>query len=236
MMTLLLLAVAAAQDIPALTQYVNDRAGVLRPEDVQALTDTLAQLERTDSTQVVVLTVPTTGGQAIEEYSLAVARQNGIGRRGRNNGILITVAVEDRACRIEVGYGLEGKLPDTTAALIIKHEMIPYFKKGALSAGIRAGTDAVVKVVRGEYAADRWQQRETRRRRETGCGPAVLMLILIIFFGILGRRRRHGMFWLLPLAMSSGRRSWGGGGGFGGFGGFRGGGGSFGGGGASGRW
>jgi uncharacterized protein len=137
-----------------LTSRVTDLAGVMRPEDAAALDRELADLERTDSTQVVLVTVPSTEGAPIEDFTLNLARENGIGQKGKSNGVLVLVAVNDRRCRIEVGYGLEGKVPDTIAALIIQHEMVPHFRAGDFSGGARAGVEAVIRAVRGEYHAN----------------------------------------------------------------------------------
>ena len=133
---------------------VQDDAGVMRPADAAALRTLLADVERTDSTQVVLLTVRTTGGRPIEEFALETARANGIGQKGKNNGVLVVVAVDDRRCRIEVGYGLEGRLTDALSGRIIRNEMVPRFKDGDTSGGARAGVEAVVKAVRGQYAKE----------------------------------------------------------------------------------
>jgi uncharacterized protein len=142
-----------ADEPAALRARVEDRAGVLDAADRTALEVELADLERTDSTQIAVLIVKTTGGRPIEDYALEVARKTGLGRKGTNNGALILVAVEDRQVRIEVGEGLEGRVPDTVAKLIARREMVPRFQKGDLRGGVRAGADALVRAVRGEYKA-----------------------------------------------------------------------------------
>ncbi len=146
-------AAAAAVVAPMLQRRVNDLAGIVSEGDEATLEALLADLERTDSTQIVLLTIPTTGDTPIEEYALEVARKNQIGQAGRNNGALVVIAVEDRRVRIEVGEGLEGRLPDSVCALIIKHEMVPRFREGNLSAGARAGVEAIVRAVRGEFRA-----------------------------------------------------------------------------------
>lgn len=238
-MTLLVAALlaAAAQDVPTLTRRVNDLAGVMAGDDLNALDQRLAELEQSDGTQVVLLTIATTDGRAIEEYALAVGRANGIGQKGTNSGILIVMAVQDRKCRIEVGYGLEGRVPDTTAALIIQREMVPRFRKGDYSGGARAGTEAIVRAVRGEYKAPPAAARPPRSK--SGFGMTVLVVVAIIAVILRGpRRRRYGGWGYFGGVYSTG---WGGGrSGSGGGGyrssGFSGGGGSFGGGGASGSW
>lgn len=169
----LLLVLLAGSQAPHLADRVNDQAGVMRPADGEALRTLLADLERTDSTQVVLLTIPTTGGRPIEEYSIEVARANGIGQKGKNNGVLVVIAVGDRQCRIEVGTGLEGRLTDALTWHIIKTEMIPRFKSGDYSAGARAGVQAVAQAVRGEY-------RGTPRREEKLRGGRMWVYMILI--------------------------------------------------------
>jgi uncharacterized protein len=137
----------------------------MRPSDVEALRTLLNDLERTDSTQVVLLTVPATNGKSIAEYSIDVARANGIGQKEKNNGVLIVIAIQDRQCRIEVGTGLEGRLTDALSWHIIKTEMIPKFKSGDYSGGARAGVEAVAKAVRGEYKGTPTREHKLRGGR-----------------------------------------------------------------------
>lgn len=167
--------------IPTLGARVNDEAGVMKPADVAALNALLQDLERTDSTQVVLLTVKTTGEKPIEDFALEVARKNGIGQKGKSNGALVVVAVDDHHVRIEVGEGLEGKLPDTTVALIIKHEMVPRLRAGDVSGGARAGVEAVARAVRGEYKAP------AGGARPSGDGGASLFLGVVVVVGFLAR-------------------------------------------------
>ncbi len=148
------LVLAWGDDLPTLTERVNDLAGVIDPATNQALTEKLRALEQSDSTQVVVLTVRTTGGKEIEAFTRETATKNKIGQAHKNNGVLIVVAVDDRKCWITVGYGLEGRLTDAATATIIRREMVPHFKEGKHALGIRKGTEAVIGTVRGEYTAD----------------------------------------------------------------------------------
>ena len=158
--------------------------------------------------------------------------KNRIGTKGNDNGILFLVVKEDRKMRIEVGYGLEGALPDALASSIIRNEVAPYFKRDDYASGIIAGLTAIISATKGEYT-------NTRKRRdndEDGGFPWGFLAFIIIFL-VFGRKR-GGLGTLLLLgALGGGGRSSGGfgGGGFSG-GGFGGGGGGFGGGGASGGW
>ncbi len=232
------LVLAQEPAIPTLTRHMTDLTGTLSSQQVGALDNKLRQFEDSTSNQIVVLMIPTLGSASLEDYSLRVAEANRIGVKGRDNGALLFIAKDDRRVRIEVGYGLEGALPDIVAGQIIRHEIGPHFQSGEYYEGIDAAIDAMMAATKGEYKA------EKKDKSPAGIGP--LVIFLVILFLIL-----RSMFWR-PRGLFGRRRSyWGGGpffGGFGGFGGggfgggggggggFSGGGGSFGGGGASGGW
>ena len=186
-----------------------------------------------------MLIVPSLEGESIEDYSLRVCEKNKLGKKGRDNGVLLLIAKADRKLRIEVGYGLEGVLPDATSSKIIRLDIVPHFREGEYYDGVRAGVEAIMLATKGEYKGD------GRRKGPNVVFPGVVAFFVItILISILRRGRR----------MSIGRRGFGAGpwigggfgGGFGGGGGsgfssgggggFSGGGGSFGGGGASGSW
>jgi uncharacterized protein len=243
---LLFIGFAQAAEIafPPLTGRVVDQANILSASVERELTAKLEGHERTTSQQVVVATVAALDGQAIEEYGYQLGRAWGIGEKGKNTGVILVVAPNDRQVRIEVGYGLEGQLTDALSRLIIENEILPRFRNGQIEAGVVAGVDAMLPILRGEPSA---VPRTLPPAPSRDPGEIPLFVILIIFFVIArfrGRRRRG--LWPLILGTgilnsgSRGRRNDGFGGGFGGGrsggGGFRGGGGSFGGGGASGRW
>lgn len=235
--------VALSQEFapPKLTQYVTDQTGTLSSGEIAAIGAKLEQFDRETSTQIVVLMVSTLGDSPVEEASLKVAELNKIGRGGKNNGILLFVAKNDRKIRIEVGYGLEGAVPDITAGQIIRREITPRFREGDYYAGIVAGVQSIMLATKDEYKA------EPGNRASRGFPVPIIFLIIIaiVVLSRIGRgggpssgigRRRAGPFIFFP----PGGGGWGGsggsgGGGFGG-GGFSGGGGSFGGGGASGSW
>ena len=220
---LLLLSASGLQalDVPPATGYVNDRAGILSPATKQQLEQGLSEFERSDSTQLVVLTIPSLEGEVLEEYSLKVAESWGIGQRGKDNGALLLIARDERKIRIEVGYGLEGQLTDLLTGRIIDQEITPRFRSGDYDGGVMAGVSAMVQAVRGAY-----QGEPTKKRSSGGFLTLLLFLAPWLLLSGLGRgsRRRSGIWF-------------GGGGGFsGGGGGFSGGGGGFGGGGSSGGW
>jgi uncharacterized protein len=146
--------IAAAQaDIPALTGRVVDVAGLLSPAMTRTLVSMLEEHESATSNQVVVLTVPGLAGEDIESYALRVARAWGVGHGERDNGVLLVVAEAERAVRIEVGYGLEGDLPDVTASRIIRHEIISHFRAGSYDEGVAAGAMAIIQAIDGTYVA-----------------------------------------------------------------------------------
>ena len=133
MVLLLLPLTAVALDVPHATGYVNDRAGLLSPSTRLKLEHFLEKFEKSDSTQIAVLTIPSLEGESLEEYSLKVAEQWGIGQKGKDNGALLLIAKAERKVRIEVGYGLEGRLTDLLAGRIIDYEITPRFKQGRIT-------------------------------------------------------------------------------------------------------
>jgi len=143
-----------AADVPALKGYVNDYANMMSPAVRTKLTNELKEFERTDSTQVVILTIPSLEGLAIEDYSIKVAEAWKVGQKGRDNGILFIVASQERKMRIEIGRGLEGKLTDLTAGRIIDLVVKPRFKRGDFNGGFVAGVAALIDATKGEFKAD----------------------------------------------------------------------------------
>ncbi|TJZ73587.1 YgcG family protein [Chitiniphilus eburneus] len=147
---LLLPAAWAEVAVPALTQRVTDLTQTLAPPQQAALTERLAQLERDTGSQVAVLLVPTTAPETIEQYSIRVAEAWKLGRKGVDDGVLLLVAKDDRKVRIEVGYGLEGALPDVTTGRIIHEDILPAFRNGDFAGGVTAGVERLAKVIGGE--------------------------------------------------------------------------------------
>ena len=252
-------AMVHAGAVPKPGTYVGDYAGVIPNAVEQQLITHLAELESKTTAEVDVLTVDTTGGVPIEDFAIDLAEKWGIGQKSKDNGVLIVVAVKDRKYRIEVGYGLEGALPDAFCHNVARVYFVPYLRRGQLGEGLRLATLEITDSIAKEYGvsisglqapqlarrtradSSRHMRRASSRLRFT----VFPILVMVLIFSSLGRRR--GMRgWALPLlfgmTLGSSHRhsSWGGGGfgggGFGGFGGGFGGGGSFGGGGASGGW
>ncbi len=153
-------AAQAQQAVPALTGRVVDNAAILSPPTEQTLTTLLENHEAATSNQVAVLTVASLEGEAIESFSLRVAEAWKLGTASNDNGVLLTVAVADRKMRIEVGYGLEGPLPDAVASRIIRNEMTPHFRQGDYDAGVLAGVQSILGAIEGTYTPaedDAWQ-------------------------------------------------------------------------------
>ncbi|MAM86063.1 MAG: methanol dehydrogenase [unclassified Hahellaceae] len=234
-------ATAAEIEFPKLTGRVVDQAEMLPPPAEARVGQLLQNHEAATAEQLVVVTVPDLQGQAIEEYGYQLGRAWGIGQADSSNGALLIVAKEERKIRIEVGYGLEGRLTDAQSKVIIDQIITPAFKRGRFAEGIENGVTAMIQVLGGNPLATRAPQGPGSGEKPTPsivAGILFVMLTLTYLFGGGGRGggRRRGMGGLLAGAvlgsvLGGGR----GGGGFGG-GGFGGGGGSFGGGGASGGW
>jgi len=219
----------AQPEVPVLKQWATDYTYTLNQNQLEILNHRLKTFEDSTTNQLVMLMIATLNDYPIEYYSHEVAQKNKIGTDENNNGALLFIAKKDKKLRIEVGYGLEGALPDALASSIIRNVIVPHFKKNEFYAGITAGIDAIISAIAGEYKADRDISDDDK-------GTPFISTIIMIIFGLFmflfrGRRgRRGGLIYFGGLG--------GGRGGFssGSFGGFSGGGGSFGGGGSSGSW
>jgi uncharacterized protein len=233
----------AAAPVPPLAGPVVDTAGLLDPGAARRL-ESLARAARAGEgghgVQLQYLLVRSLEGEPIEDYSIRVAEAWKIGSKGRDNGVLVTVAVEDRSVRIEVGGGLEGGLTDVQASRIIRATIVPAFREGRFGEGLY---DAGVQILSALGALPRDVTARGRARGVTGLptGAGALLALFVVlwivgsvFRGFGPRRRRH-LWWGGGPWIGGG--GWGGGGGFGGGGGgWSGGGGGFSGGGASGKW
>ena len=230
---------AQALEVPPKPQgRVSDYSSTLTSTQIAALDRTLAEFEKQTTNQIAVVLIPTLAGDSLEDYSIRLAEKWRIGQKGRDNGVILLIVTEDRKIRIEVGYGLEGVLPDSLAGEIIRQVIAPRFREGRFFEGIEAGVSAIMAATKGEYRAT-----SPNKRGSSGRSFISLFWPLFIFFIFLSvltnsfRRRgyysRSGGGWFI-----GGPFWWGGGGGSGGGfgGGFSGGGGGFGGGGASGGW
>ncbi|MFN0188628.1 MAG: TPM domain-containing protein [Bacteroidia bacterium] len=234
-------------------RLVNDFTNTLTPNETEALEQKLLAFNDTTSTQIAVVIINTVDGYPVESYAFELGEKWGIGNKGKNNGALMLVVLQDRKIYIATGYGLEGALTDALSRRIIENDIKPFFKEGKYYEGINAGVTKIIDVVKGEY-------RDSSPRKKKGKSelPSILLVLLvlgIIFLYKVFSVRRYAEInnitflaaWLLLNAARSRQSgSWGnfnsgsggfgggsssGGGGFGGFGG-----GSFGGGGAGGSW
>ena len=140
-----------AAEVPYLTGHVNDAAGLLTSSTHAELESLLREHEDSTSNQVAVLIVPGLEGESLEEYSLKVAETWKLGRKGKDNGVLLLVARDERKVRIEVGRGLEGDLTDLTCGMIIRNEIVPRFRDGDYDGGVRAGVMAILAAIKGSY-------------------------------------------------------------------------------------
>jgi len=250
----------AQAPVPALKTRVTDLTGTLDAAARQALESRLAQLEKARGAQLAVLLVSTTQPESIEQYALRVAETWKLGRKGVDDGVLLLVAKDDRTLRIEVGYGLEGAIPDAMAKRVIEEVIVPRFKQGDLSGGIDAGVNALVRLIEGETLPQK-EAAASGASVEDALSMAMVFIFVVggilraLFGALIGAALAGGVAflggWLLLggpgmaavvgvvvffLTLIGISGVVGGGGGGGGGGGFSGGGGGFGGGGASGRW
>lgn len=176
--------VAAATAVPPLEARVNDRAGMLTAATARQLETALADLERTDGTQIAVLTIPSLEGEPIEAFSLRVAEAWEIGQNRFDNGAILLIARNDRKVRIEVGYGLEGRLTDLVAGRIIRNIIVPRFKAGQFDQGVIDGVSAMTATVRGAYTADDVERYRTGKPVSMEAGVFSIMAAVALASGI----------------------------------------------------
>ncbi|MDB6021682.1 MAG: hypothetical protein JWQ04_1539 [Pedosphaera sp.] len=222
---------------PAPPDYFNDYAHVTSPATASRLDRELRDFEKQTSSQLLVAIYPKMqSDSSIEDYAVRVYRAWKVGLKGKDNGAVLLVFVQDHKMNITTGYGLEGAMPDVICKRIIADEIAPHFKQGDYDGGLTAGVAAMMAAAKGEYKGTGQtvaQAKQRKQNRNSGIWTIVGIIILILIFS---RRRRmgYGGGWMMG---GGGFGGWsGGGGGGGGGGGFSGGGGSSGGGGASGSW
>jgi uncharacterized protein len=175
--------------VPPLSGRVVDQTGTLSPGDIASLTQTLKDLETRKGSQIAVLIVPTTDGEAIEQFSLRVAEAWKIGRKKVDDGALLVIAKNDRHLRIEVGYGLEGALTDATTKRIIDEDITPRFKAGDFAGGVSAGVDRMIRLIDGEKlpAPEPEHWRNTGSFDPTGLLNPFLIIPVLLFGGVMRR-------------------------------------------------
>lgn len=178
--------VQAELDFPNLTGRVVDQAGLLSTAESQALSDQLEAHEASTTNQIVVVTVNSLQGQSITDFTNQLARHWGIGQAGKDNGVVLLVAPEQRKVRIEVGYGLEGSVTDAASSDIIQRHILPRFRENDYSGGIKSGVENILQAVEGEYVVPERSKRED--------SPTIFYPLVFIAF-IIGSEllRRFGM-------------------------------------------
>jgi len=238
-----------ATDIPVRPPApVVDLAGIIDDSVKTKLNRYMRELEQKTTAQVAILTIKSLQGRSLEDLSITIAHDKWkLGQKGKDNGVLLMVALKDKKYRIEVGYGLEGILPDSLVGGIGRQYLVPYFRKGDYSTGIYAAAlvianeianDAGVKIS-GLPAVNKSQPIKAKKRSSGPFGKIISLLIFIVVFFMFIKNPRSFLTLMLLSSMGGRRGHWGGsGGGFGGggTGSFGGGGGGCGGGGASGGW
>jgi uncharacterized protein len=238
---LLVAAPARALEVPPLAGRVNDHAGLLAAAEAQRIEQKLAAHEQATGQQFALLTVKSLEGDPLEDFSLRVVESWKLGKKGKDDGLLLLIVPNDRKLRIETGYGLEGAIPDAFASRVIRNVLTPAFRQKQYAQGIESTFDALIARAGGSSEGVAEPVAHTRPRGSSAVKWVVLIILFLAFpfLGLLsslagagGFGRRRGGFY----GGGFGGGGFGGGGFRGGGGGFSGGGGGFGGGGASGSW
>jgi len=191
-----------ALDIPKRPQgYVSDYAAMLSDQTRARLENTLALYERQTTNQILVVTFPRLEGESLEDFSIHLSEAWKPGQKDKDNGVIFLIFKEDRKMRIEVGYGLEGVLPDALAGRIIQQVVVPYFKKGDFESGILSGVQAILQVTGKEFQAQHQPFSQGARReltpeelealRAKGRAMGIFVLIAVLLFFIADYFRYH---------------------------------------------
>ena len=234
----------AAETIPPKPdRYFNDYAGVVSRGVGERLNTQLAQFERDTSNQVLVVVYrKMESDSSIDDYTRRVAQAWEVGQKDRRNGVVLFVFADDRKMFIQVGYGLEGALPDATAFDITERNIKPKFREGDYEGGLVVGVDLICKAIQGEYKGSGKTKAEGKTETSGTAGLLIFLLLLVIFLLAIRASRRRGGYRYTGFGGPFISGGWGGGGwssgssGSSGFGSFSSGGGSFGGGGAGSSW
>lgn len=203
-LALLMLAVPAvlwAQEVPVppLTAQVVDTTDTLSSQQQSELIQKLQAFEASKGSQIAVLLVQTTQPETIEQYALRVAESWKIGRKNIDDGAILVIALQDRALRIEVGYGLEGALTDLTSKRILEETIVPQFRQGDFAGGVMAGVDQMIKVINGEPLPEP-QRRPTNNTSDPIEDIAPVLFMVSIFVGGFLRKA----IGKLPAALATG--------------------------------
>jgi uncharacterized protein len=193
-LVLAIYSLALALEVPPLRGRVNDYAKLLPQERARALEAQLEKFEQETGHQIAVLTIPSLDGDSLEDFSIRVAESWKIGEKGFDNGAILLIARDDRRLRIEVGYGLEGVMPDAIASRIIREVITPRFRSGDYAGGIEAGVDAILKITKGETLPERTRPAPGPTTSEGASLITILMItaMLALFIGMTRRRLLGG--------------------------------------------
>ncbi len=167
----------ASITFPKLTGRVVDEAGILSPNTKLELVKLIRKSEKKSSNQIVVVTLKSLQGQSISDYGYQLGRHWGIGQKGKDNGVLLIVAPNERKVRIEVGYGLESRLTDALSSMIIHNDILPYFKRGDYDGGILKGVRSIIKAIGGTYKV-----KKDKKSRKSVSSYAPIIFFAFIFF------------------------------------------------------
>lgn len=194
------------QSIPELKKPVMDLVGILKPSEISSLENLILNLQKEKGSQIGVLIVESTLPYSIEEYSIKVAEQWKLGRKGVDDGVLFLIAIKDRKMRIEVGYGLEGAIPDAKAKQILDDYVKPYFKKGDYYNGIYSGIGMLEKLIRGESLpeSENFQQKDKSFElifQSVFAGIALIFHIIAILFNFIHSKVRGFISLYLDLSL-----------------------------------
>jgi uncharacterized protein len=187
---LLCVPVFAQVAVPELTSPVVDLTNTLSPSQRSQIEQKIRTFYERKGAQVQVLLVPTTQPEAIEQFSIRVVEAWKLGRRGTDDGVLLLIAKDDRAVRIEVAYGLEGALPDVLAGRIVEQVIVPRFRNGQFYEGINEAVDRIIAVIDGEPLPE--PERRARAPSDQGIGSALPVLLMVMIFGGNVLRRMLG--------------------------------------------
>ncbi|HCJ67539.1 MAG TPA: methanol dehydrogenase [Elusimicrobia bacterium] len=214
------------EDFPKPSGWISDNAGVIDSESAQKISSIISELEAKTGAEIAVVMVKSLKNDTIENFSIRLFQKWGIGKKGKDNGVLIISAIEDRKVRIEVGYGLEGILPDGLCGQILDTYVIPHFKKGEYAEGLSMGVLAVASVIAKDAGVELTGGNIPVRKKS---GGSLFVFILQFMFAVIMIYIfiRHPLLFFFLISRSGGGRGFGSGssGGFGGFGGGLGGGG-----------
>lgn len=190
MFVALVLSPALALDVavPVLKQHVTDQTGTLTPGQITELEAQLVALETRKGSQLAVLIISSTGNDTIENYSLSVTEKNKLGRSKTDDGLLLLIAKDDRKARIEVGYGLEGAVPDALASRIIREYLTPKFRQGDFFGGIKDSLEALTKLVDGEILPESMTSSADTYIEDGLIPKFVVTTFLAFFFGTQAAR------------------------------------------------